>query len=315
MDYLYALQCIREVAPDVINFIFLFLSEYLLKAALVFMALSYWCIDKREGATLLLGYAGAYQFNQLVKNIACVYRPWILDSRLHVASAVEKTATGYSFPSGHTISAGITYGGIAAWQKKRTWVVVLMSILVLLTAFSRNWLGAHTMKDVVFAVIEAGVFIIIANFLKFFIANNPEKDTVIMIAGNALAISILIFLQLKKYPMDYDSEGMLICNPWNMMKDCYTACGIMIGGFSGWWLERRFVKFSTECTIKQRIIRGAIGIVVFAVLYFGGGIITKEFIPAHVDHLVKYFVLFFCILFVYPFAFTKIEKIKFNRRK
>ena len=154
MDYLYALQCIREVAPDVINFIFLFFSEYLLKAALVFMALSYWCIDKREGATLLLGYAGAYQFNQLVKNVACVYRPWILDSRLHVASAVGKTATGYSFPSGHTISAGITYGGIAAWQKKRTWVVVLMSILVLLTAFSRNWLGAHTMKDVVFFIAK-----------------------------------------------------------------------------------------------------------------------------------------------------------------
>ena len=42
-------------------------------------------------------------------------------------------------------------------------------------------------------------------------------------------------------------------------------------------------------------IRGAIGIVVFAVLYFGGGILTKEFIPAHVDHLVKYFVLFFCL--------------------
>lgn len=310
MDYLYALQCIREASPEAINFFFVFISEYLLKAALVFMALVYWCMDKREGATMLLGYAGAYQINQLVKNTACIYRPWILDSRLHVAKVVEKSATGYSFPSGHTISAGATYGGIAAWQKKRRWVVVLMSLFIFLTAFSRNWLGAHTMKDVVFAVIEAGIIICVANVLKLYLANHPEKDTLVMIVANLISVLVIIFLQFKKYPMDYDLDGKLICDPWEMMKDCYTACGIMIGGFSGWWLERRFVRFTTEITKNQKIIRTVVGIIGFAIIYFGGGYVTELLIPAHFDHLVKYGILFFCILFVYPMIFTKIENRK-----
>lgn len=308
MDYLYALQCIREASPEAVNFFFIFVSEYLLKAALVYLAIVYWCVDKREGSTMLLGYACAYQVNQLLKNIFYVDRPWHRDSRLHIDKYAEKGATGYSFPSGHSVTAGATYGSIAAWQKKRTWVVVLMSILIFLTAFSRNWLGAHTLWDVMVAVIEAALVICIANYFKLYIANHPEKDTVITVTAIIIAIIILAFLQFKPYPKNSGEGSMNIYNPWKMMKDCYTACGIVTGGFLGWKLERRYVKFTNEGTKKQLILRGVIGVLSFGIIYVLGGVITKALIPEHFDHLVKYFILFFYTMFIYPLIFSKLEK-------
>lgn len=310
MDYLYALQCIREASPEYINYFFVFISEVLLKVVLAYIAVIYWCCDKREGASMLLGYAGAFQINQFIKNIACVYRPWIVDSRLHVAAAAESTATGYSFPSGHTVTAGASYGGIGLWQKKRKWILVSMILLIIITAFSRNWLGAHTMQDIIVAVIEAGVVLIIANVLKLYVANNPKKDTLIAVLGIVGAIVVLIFMCLKSYPKDYDVQGNLICDPWLMLKDCYTAAGMMIGAFSGWWLERRFVKFTADATQKTLIIRGIFGVVSFLIIYLLAGVITKAIIPEHFDHLVKYFILFFYTMFIYPLIFTAVERRK-----
>ncbi len=43
----------------------------------------------------------------------CAYRPWIRDVRVLPAGDAIKTATGYSFPSGHTTTATPIYGGLA----------------------------------------------------------------------------------------------------------------------------------------------------------------------------------------------------------
>ena len=62
----------------------------------VFAGIIYWSVNKREGAAILLGYFSADSVNQLIKNTACIYRPWILDKRLYVDAAAKNGATGYS---------------------------------------------------------------------------------------------------------------------------------------------------------------------------------------------------------------------------
>lgn len=312
MDYLFALQSLREISPEFITYFFVFVSEYLLKGALVASGIIFWCCDKREGSAILLGYAGTYQVNQIIKNIACVYRPWIIDSRLHVASGAAETATGYSFPSGHTVTAVASYGGIGVWQKKRKWFLGLMIFAIILTAFSRNWLGAHTLSDVIVAVIEAGVVLVVINLLKLYMANHPEKDTIIMIFGIAFTIIMLFVMEFKSYPVDYDAAGNVICEPFLMLKDCYTAAGIMTGGLLGWWLERHFVNFSMQVSKKTLIWRGVIGTASFGLVYLLSGLIFSAFIPAHFDHLVKYFFVFFYVFYIYPLCFTAVEK-KINK--
>lgn len=44
-------------------------------------------------------------------------------------------ATGYSFPSGHTLAATMHYGNTAVWQwNKRRWLSITCAVLILLTA-------------------------------------------------------------------------------------------------------------------------------------------------------------------------------------
>ena len=80
-----------------------FLGE--INSAIVIMAIVYWCFSKETGAYLLMGWAGNRLLNGVLKVTACVYRPWIRDARIVPYGNAITTATGYSFPSGHTMNA------------------------------------------------------------------------------------------------------------------------------------------------------------------------------------------------------------------
>ena len=300
MDYLYALQSIRESSPALLNYFFLFISEIVIKCGIALVAIIYWSFSKESGLYIGFSYVFSYSLNQTIKNIACIPRPWLLDSRLHVDAIAENGASGFSFPSGHTVTAASVFGGIAVWQRKRRWVVILCTIITLLTAFSRNWLGCHTLKDVIFAVIVAALSLIIINFLVLWFSKNQEKDILLCLIACLLSALVLVFLQLKPYKVE---------NVYPLITDCYTACGMTCGMLIGWVLERRFVKFSVDVPVKNKILRIIIGTLLVLSLYFCGSLIFS-FLGPHFAHLVKYFLIFFVIIFLYPLAFSAIERRK-----
>lgn len=92
-EYLLFLQNLRVDAPSFINSLLLFISEFAAGSLpVVIIVVFYWCIDKRTGQRMGLCFAGATMVTQLIKNIACVYRPWKQDARLQIAP--EAAATG-----------------------------------------------------------------------------------------------------------------------------------------------------------------------------------------------------------------------------
>ena len=113
----------------------LFISEFAAGSLpVVIIVVFYWCIDKRTGQRMGLCFAGATMVTQLIKNIACVYRPWKQDARLQIAPEAAATATGYSFPSGHATLAASFYGNLAAYLKKYSkWWILPCVLLTLLT--------------------------------------------------------------------------------------------------------------------------------------------------------------------------------------
>ena len=75
------------------------------------MAIIYWAVSKDFGAYLMMGWSGNRLVNGALKVTACAYRPWIRDARIVPYGNAITTATGYSFPSGHTMNAASIFGG------------------------------------------------------------------------------------------------------------------------------------------------------------------------------------------------------------
>jgi len=72
------------------------------------------------------------------------------------------TLNTFSFPSGHTAGAVVFYGALAAFLvsrynggRPRAASVGLAIVAVVLVAFSRMYLGAHYLSDVVAAVCSS----------------------------------------------------------------------------------------------------------------------------------------------------------------
>ena len=152
-------------------------------------------------------------------------------------------ATGYSFPSGHTMCATATYGTLAVWQyKRRKWLAVCCGILIFLTMFARNFLGVHTPQDVLVGFLETALIIFAAGCLMKRVAGSDRRINLLSLAGLLLIVATLIYIQVKPYPMDY-VDGELLVDPQKMMKDCFNGCGGLLGLIVGCWLERRYLHY------------------------------------------------------------------------
>ncbi|MCM1265166.1 MAG: phosphatase PAP2 family protein [Candidatus Gastranaerophilales bacterium] len=163
IDYLLLLQNFRELTYHVFDKFFLtvtMLGE--VHIPLMLICALYWCINKKYGIYLFWSYLFGFIGNTFLKTTACIYRPWILDSRIKPLADAITTATGYSFPSGHTASCTTTWGGTAIlfWNNKI--IRYLCFIIIFLVIFSRNYLGVHTPQDVLVS-LAIGILIILFN--------------------------------------------------------------------------------------------------------------------------------------------------------
>jgi undecaprenyl-diphosphatase len=100
--------------------------------------------------TVALSVAGGLAMNVLLKHAFERARPRFDDSLVSLDT--------YSFPSGHTAAATVFYGVLAAflvsrYRGKRLSALIVIGAIaaVLLVAFSRIYLGAHYLSDVVAA--------------------------------------------------------------------------------------------------------------------------------------------------------------------
>lgn len=147
IQYLLWLQDFRNSINNAWTPFMEFVSMFAVTYLILFPVYIYWNRDKRDGLYVLVSYYFCMVFTPLIKLTACIYRPLIRDSRIIPAGDSISTTTGYSFPSGHTSTAGPLAGGMAVifWKEKgMRWLSVLFAAAVLLTAFSRNYLGVHT---------------------------------------------------------------------------------------------------------------------------------------------------------------------------
>ena len=305
INYLLFLQSIRE-SSELLTGIFNFITHLGGSTlAIVFVAVMYWCIDKRTGVRIGLSVAAGGIINQLAKNIMCINRPWIKDSRVVPDPVALKGATGYSFPSGHSQTAMSVYGTIAASSKRRA-VSCFFWILALLIGFSRNFLGVHTPQDVLTGLAIGFVSIYISGRILDWAEDGAERDRTIAVIMLILTAAFLVFVSMKPYPVVMSGDELLV-DPDEMIEDCYKIGGVLAGIAVGWPLERRHVRFTTCVTAKIRIIRAAAGIPCVAIL----SILTKKLtapLGLWACGFAESFVPVLFVILLWPLIFTALER-------
>ena len=105
IQYLLFLQDFRNSIDNALTPFMEGVSMFAVTYLILFPVYYYWNRNKRDGLYALVAYYFCMVITPLVKLTACVYRPWIRDSRIVPAGKAIVTATGYSFPSGHTTTA------------------------------------------------------------------------------------------------------------------------------------------------------------------------------------------------------------------
>jgi membrane-associated phospholipid phosphatase len=286
----------------------LFAVTYLI----ITVALIYWCINKRSGIYILSSYTFAVAFNAVLKLTVCAYRPWIRDPRIIPAGDAITTATGYSFPSGHTITATPIYGGIAVsvWKKMK-WIAIVCIVLIAVTGISRNYLGVHTPQDVVVALIEGAVFLFAMHKILKYLEKNPGKENIFLIAGIILGIIAICYVTFKSYPMDY-VDGKLLVDPQRMMKDGYGDVGWFMGFCVGRFIEKTWVKFEAKLT-KETIATGIVGSLILFFLIQLLGSPLKNLLGLQWGSFANNFILIIFITSLWPLVLKLVQKRTGNR--
>lgn len=209
-------------------------------------AFLYWCVDAKKGQRMACSAVGGVFWTLGLKNYLKVPRPWDLGIISKDQVLRDTTATGYSFPSGHTTAGANIYGYFASVSKK-WWAKVLLWLLVLLIALSRIFLGCHTSFDVLAAIVISAAWIYAAGFL--FDRLLPKSDWYIFV----FAIPTLFALGSLFTGFDED-----------VVKMGAFGLSVLVGIF----IERRYIHYEVKGSRLSKAVKFILGVAVLAALKF-----------------------------------------------
>ena len=296
IEYLLLLQNFRNSISDALTPFMEWVSMFAVTYLLLIPVFFYWNSDKKKGLYALVSYYFCMVVTPLIKLTACIYRPWIRDSRVLPAGDSITTATGYSFPSGHTTTCAPLAGGMAvnAWENKRTrWLSVVFVLFILLTGFSRNYLGVHTPQDVFVAIFLSVLSLILTAKLFQYLDKRPEKENWFLLGGFVFCCAAIVYITFKPYPMDLNEEGKLIVDPQKMMNDGYGDLGKMIGFIIARFVEKTWIRFEPLKKGWKNVVICLIGLIPLVLL-------KKYLSPAMIRWLGSHWgKLFFSIIYTF----------------
>lgn len=312
LEYLLLLQNFREYTNGIFDEFFYYITYFGdFIVAFLIIALIYWVIDKKFGFLMILNITFGLLINQLLKCTACIYRPWILDSRIKPLASALKTAGGYSFPSGHTAIATSTLGTIATnfWNNKI--IRYSMFLLILFVAFSRNYLGVHTPQDVIVSLFIGILLLVSTPRILQWVENGKNRDLILYTTTLLICVILTIYTALKSYPVDI-LNGKILVDPTRMKVDSYPKTALTIGFFTGWLLDKRFIKYNEKSgSIITKTIIFLIGAVAICFMMRESIPFISSNIPTALDVFARFVTIGLFITGIYP-AIIKFCKYALN---
>lgn len=307
MDILYALEKIRTPFWNgVMSAVTQLGGEVIFIVAAVVV---FWCVSKWEGYYLMtIAFCGTV-LNQFLKLICRVPRPWVRDPNFTIVESARAEATGYSFPSGHTQNAIGLFGGMARWGGRR-WVRLGLTVLALVIAFSRMYLGVHTPADVGVSLVLAAALVLGLYPLVRRAQEKPRYMGYVLAAMLVVSGAFVVFVEAYGFSADTDAENLAsgIGNAWKML-------GAVAGMTLAWLLDQRYIHFETQAVWWVQVIKVAVGMALLLAIKSG----LKAPLLALLGHEglaggVRYFLLVLVAGAVWPLVFRPMSKWGKGRR-
>ena len=306
LQYLLFLQNLRESTGGVFDEFFNALSKFSIEILPFLPFIVFWCVNKRLGYRFIATSWIGEVINGALKLTVCAYRPWIRSDSIVPAGDSKVAATGYSFPSGHTLQATMQYGNTAVWQwSKRRWLSITCIVLILLTGFSRNFLGVHTPQDVLVAMTEGVVLIAIIGAVEKRVYDNDKALDILTLVGLLAVVGVILYITLKPYPMDY-VDGKLLVDPQKMMNDSFKACGGLCGFLICSYIERHYIRYEIPQGSSALPILACVG---FALCFAWKELLAPAtivvWLGGHWGNFLARFLLLVLAIIVWPLVIRK----------
>ena len=205
------------------------------------------------------------------------------------------TATGYSFPSGHTTGSAAMYSSLSFAIRKRI-ISIFCAIAIVLVGLSRMYLGVHWPIDVAAGLIIGVVLSMIFYPIFERIAKDSLKKYKTSIIMGIIASTISLVLSILLHLNIIDMIGF---------KDLMKIIAFGGGGFLGIAYETKKIKFNIKGSIKIKILR--ILIVISGMLLIQ--LVLKAITPESIYYLgsyIRYMTVGLWLTAIFPKLFKKL---------
>ncbi|MCX7748337.1 MAG: phosphatase PAP2 family protein [Clostridia bacterium] len=246
----------------------------------ILLTMIYWCINKEFGYKVGFACLFSGMVNNMVKETFKVPRPF---GKEGIFTIRPETATGFSFPSGHTQGTTTIWASLMIKVKKR-WMYGLGGAVILLVGISRIYLGCHTPTDVVGAIFFGILCLFISNWLFEYVNHSKRKWLLLVLVIPAL-IGALFFSE----------------------HDYYKALGFFTSFIVGYLIESSYIHFNENTTLKNQVLKYVMGVGVLVGLKY----ILKLIIPGSpLGEFSRYFILGLWVTVFAPLLFKLLFKAK-----
>lgn len=294
------LLTIESLRTPFLNIFFLVITRFGEETILLpLLCLLYWIFNKRLAITLSMSFMLAVVVNNLLKVFFMIPRPWLRDPQIIPVEGAAGSATGYSFPSGHTANAVSVYGAAAHYFSNNRLAKVFLWALILLIAFSRVYLGVHTPLDVIVSFLIGLVLLVALRQILAALDNHPGIDKAIFLIGLGVIAVGTAFVLLKTYPMDTDRT---------LLKNAMEAFGVTGGALIGWYWDRRKIHFREVGVSAPAILVGIVGIAMILAIRILLKSLLEAVFGVNIGAFFRYAMIGLWITGLYPFLLTLIMK-------
>ena len=149
-----------------------------------------------------------------------------------------------------------TLGGIARWQKQK-WLRIACIATLLLTSFSRMYLGVHTPLDVGVSFAVAVVLVFALYPIVRYAVQKPKRMYVLLGVMTAISLAFVLYANLAAFPADIDAENLA-----HGQKNSYSLLGALLGFCLAYGIERKYIRFETKAVWWAQILKVVLGLAV-----------------------------------------------------